>query len=118
MRRRNSCLAALELLRKAHASIQLNEVVAYLYIAENEGINVSELAQLAGFGSSLASRTARRLAAAGASHALAPALGLVELSVQGNDARGRVLTLSPDGRRLRDQLDNIIACGNPIAVQK
>lgn len=117
VRRRNACLAAIELLRKACPAISFNEVLAFLYLCENEGVNIRELAQLTGFNDSCASRTARRLAEKGAPFALAPYLALVELRAQPTDRRGRTLFLTPLGRQLRDEIECIILDGVPIRAR-
>lgn len=115
-RRRNACLGALEEMRGICGDVQLSDALAFLYICENEGINISELAQLAGLGPSSASRAARRLIRAGAPCALAPSLGLIEMSVQRTDRRGRILTLTPGGQRLRTAMEALIAAATPIAL--
>lgn len=115
-RRRNACLAVLEKLRRTCGEMSVSETVAFLYVCENEGINIRELAQLAGLSASSASRTARRLASPGARFALAPSFGLVELRLQPGDGRGRILYLTALGRALRDELDQIIAAGALIGA--
>jgi DNA-binding MarR family transcriptional regulator len=113
-RRRNSCLAAIEHMRRQHGDVRLTDAITFLYVCENEGINVRELAQLAGLTPSSASRTARRLAAREAPRALAPWLGLIELDQQATDARGRSLTLTSKGRQLRHEIDSLIKMAIPI----
>jgi DNA-binding MarR family transcriptional regulator len=113
-RRRNSCLAVLEQMRSIGVDITLTETICFLYICENEGINVRELAQLSGLTPSSASRAARRLTTADAPFALAPALGLIELSTQPTDRRGKILNLTPEGKRLRESVDELIAAAEPI----
>lgn len=117
LRRRNACLSAIEHLRSACGDVALTDAVAFLYICENEGINVSELAQLARLTPSSASRAARRLIPAEAPFALPPSLGLLEMKTQGTDRRGRTLTLSSEGRTLRDKLDTIIRGAAPIVPE-
>jgi DNA-binding MarR family transcriptional regulator len=113
-RRRNSCLAVLEQIRAIGFDVSLSETICFLYICENEGINVRELAQLAGLTPSSASRAARRLTTPDAPCALAPALGLVQLTIQASDRRGRILTLTPAGKSLRQTIDVLIAAAHPI----
>lgn len=114
-RRRNSCLQALEDVRSVSSAISLRDIVAFLYVAENEGINLKELAQIGGFTDSTASRTARSMAAPGSRDALPPFLGLLELRPNPADQRGRVLHLTAEGRALRDRLDGTIIAAIPIA---
>jgi DNA-binding MarR family transcriptional regulator len=113
-RRRNSCLAAIEHMRRQHGDIRLTDAIAFLYVCENEGMNVRELAQLAGLTPSSASRAARRLATREAPRALAPFLGLIELDRQSTDRRGRTLTLTANGRQLRQEMDSLIQLATPI----
>jgi DNA-binding MarR family transcriptional regulator len=116
-RRRNSCLQVLEEVRSLSAAATLKDVVAFLYVCENEGINLRELAQICGFTDSTASRTAGSLAAAGAPGALPPALGLIELRKDPRDDRSRTLHLTQRGRRLRDQVELLIAEARPVRVR-
>lgn len=115
-RKRNACLATIERMRKACGDIRLNDAVAFLYICENEGINVRELAQLAGLTASSASRTARRLTGRDTAHALAPALDLIDMRQQPTDRRGRVLTLTAKGRRLQHDMNQVILAATPILL--
>jgi DNA-binding MarR family transcriptional regulator len=113
-RKRNSCLAAIEHMRRCCGDIRLNEAIAFLYVCENEGVNIRELAQLTRLTPSSASRTARRLASKDSPNALAPSLGLVDLRVQATDHRGRILTLTATGRRLQEELNRLIVAATPI----
>jgi DNA-binding MarR family transcriptional regulator len=115
-RKRNACLAAIEHLRRNCGDMSLSDVLAFMYVCENSGINIRELSQLSGLTPSSASRAARRLASADAPAALPPALGLIELNPQPNDKRGRVASLSPNGLRLRHELDQIIASATPLVL--
>jgi DNA-binding MarR family transcriptional regulator len=115
-RRRNSCLQALEEIRTLSRAATLKDVVAFLYICENEGMNLRELAQVCGFTDSTASRTARSLTPPGSAGALPPALGLVELRADPRDDRGRTLHLTEPGRRLRDRIDRLIAEARPVQL--
>jgi DNA-binding MarR family transcriptional regulator len=113
-RRRNSCLAVIETMRRSWGDVSLNEAVTFLYICENEGVNLSELIQLTGLSLSSASRASRRLLSKDAAHALPPALGLVAVAVQSTDKRSRVFFLTDAGRAARDEMNAIIAAAVPI----
>ncbi len=113
-RKRNSCLAAIEHMRSCCGDIRLSEAIAFLYVCENEGINIRELAQLTRLTTSSASRSARRLASKDSPNALPPSLGLVDLHVQSTDHRGRILMLTPTGRRLQEELNHLIVTATPI----
>jgi hypothetical protein len=110
-RRRNALLEALEFFRCADPNIRLSTVLAFLYLCENEGFCVSELAAAAGMTLATASRAARSLAASDAPGALPPALGLAELRAEG---KVRALYLSAAGRALRDRLDETIVRATTI----
>lgn len=111
-RRRNALLEALELFRTEDPSPRLSTVVAFLYLCENEGFCISELAAASGMTLATASRAARSLIAPGAPGALAPSLGLAELRRHG---KVRALHLSAAGRHLRDKLDETIVQATTIA---
>ncbi len=113
-RRRSALTAGLERLRREHGFATLAEVVCFLYVAENEGLSVKQLAALAGTSLATASRTARAFAPAAMAGALPPARGLVEMRLHGADARERRLFLTPAGLALREALDAAIARGDLI----
>lgn len=115
LRRRNAVLETLELFRTLEPGLWVNSIVAYLYVCENEGINVRELAYACRLNVPTASRSVRALAPPDAESALAPALGLVELRPDPNDGRGRRLFLTEQGRALRDRIDGVIRAAVPIA---
>lgn len=111
VRRRNALLEALEFFRCEDPNTRLSTVLAFLYLCENEGFCVSELAAAAGMTLATASRAARSLASPDAPGALPPALGLAELRPQG---KVRALHLTPAGRALRDRLDETIVRATTI----
>jgi len=115
MRRRNTILAGLELFRKKTPDLWVNNILTFLYAAENEGLNVKELAQVSRLSEATASRSIRSFAAPGASTALKPALGLVELVENPADGRGRLIYLTDEGRRVATELDELILQAQPIA---
>ena len=114
MRQRDSLLEALMIFRSLSPKVSLSEVIAYLYICENEGLSVQELAYVTGMSQSAASRNLRGLGRAGTPWAKAPALGLVEPFLRPSDGRSHVLHLSEAGERLRGHLDGVIARAVPI----
>jgi len=113
-RRRNSFLESILLLRKLHPEITINVIIAFLYIAENPGINIVELSQICGFNMPTASRVARALGPEGVEGSLPPYLGLVDIFLNPNDPRGRMLSISDQGRDVCARLDAIIAESQPI----
>lgn len=113
-RRRDSVLEALEILRGAEPAISLTHTLAFLYICENEGLNISELACICRTTIATASRTARALTAKSSADSLKPAAGWVESRPNPTDSKGRVLFLTETGRQLRARIDVVIRASQPI----
>ncbi len=116
-RRRNTLLACLERCRREVRPMSLSHLLAFLYIAENQGLNVTELADICRTTTATASRTARAMLVEGAMDALQPFFGLVEARPNPADVKGRVLFLTPAGRKLREELDALIADAIPIDAE-
>lgn len=104
-RRRNSVLDVLALYQALGAPGGLVSLVAFLYLCENEGLCISELAAVAGLNMAAASRAAHSLARSEDADGLTPAPGLVELRQTG---RVRALFLTQAGRDFRDRIDSRI----------
>ena len=115
MRRRNTGLDIMERLRAQGEGMTFNAMLVFMYVAENEGINVSDLARVCRMTEATASRSARAQAAPGVPGGLPPHLGLLELRPDPYDGRGRLLFLSDRGRELRDQIDTVIREARTIA---
>jgi DNA-binding MarR family transcriptional regulator len=115
-RRRSACLAALERMRTWRKDVPLNDVVAFLYVCENEGVTLRELAALTRLDQSTASRTIARLANPGDLAGGAPP-PLVHARARDDDGRALALFLSDTGRSLRSDIDAIIARANPIVTR-
>lgn len=112
-RKRNACLASMERMRGWRVDVSLNEMLTFLYLCENEGITVRELAVLTKLNESTASRTVARLA--GDRGELGPGgAALIEPKAREEDRRGLALMLSDAGRALRSDLDALIAQAAPI----
>lgn len=97
MRKRNAVLQALHLLKAIDPGVSVNEVIAFLYAAENEGLTVQDMARVSGLTQS-------------------PVLGLLEAFLNPDDGRSHVIHLSAQGRELRERLDAIILQSVTIAV--
>jgi DNA-binding MarR family transcriptional regulator len=117
MRARDSLLQALHVFKALDARVSVNEIVAFLYVCENEGLTVQELADVARLTQSTASRSVRALGPAGSEWAQPPALGLVEAYLNPNDGRSHVIHLSEHGRQVRERLDAIIREAAPIVEE-
>ena len=116
MRPRDSLLEAVLALKALDPRISVNEVVAFLYVCENEGLSVQELAFVADLTQSTASRSLRSLGRPGSEWAQPPALGLVDAFLNPNDGRSHVIHLTDAGRNLRDHLDDLIRRAIPITI--
>ncbi len=101
-------LEAILALKALDARISVNEIVAFLYTCENEGLSVQELAYVAGLTQSTASRSLRSLGRPGSDWAQAPALDLVDAYLNPTDGRSHVVHLTDKGRAMRDRLDDMI----------
>jgi len=108
MRARNALLQAMHLLKGLDARISVNEVIAFLYAAENEGLTVQDMAYVAGLTQSTASRSLRALGPPDSPWSQAPALGLVDAYLNPADGRSHIIRLSARGREVRERLDAII----------
>jgi hypothetical protein len=113
-RRRNAVLDALELLRRHGPSINLSQVRAFLYVCENEGLSVSELAELLSTTRATGSRVARSMGCESAPDSLSPYLGLVCLAGSDNGDPLKAIRLTDVGRRLQARIDDIISRAEPI----
>ena len=111
VRQRNAILETLELFRDLHPGITLGNMIAFMYTCENEGLTILDLAQVSGFYLATASRTIRAFSCPEAEGAMSPALGLVEVT---QSPRGKTIHLTEAGRKLRAQLEDIIAEAAPI----
>ena len=114
MRRRNSLLQLVEHFRTLDPEIVVNDILVFMYVCENEGLNITELARLARLTEATASRRARALASPDIPYPVAPSMGLVEI-FQGEDGRQRLLYLTEKGRELRATVDRLIAAAIPVA---
>lgn len=114
-RRRDTVLAAIETFRSLDPGITVANIVLFLYVAENEGISVTELASAGGFKKPTASRSIRSLASKGSRWALPPFLGLVEVGAQGPARNSKTIRLTPHGKALCERLDQLIS--NPVPVR-
>jgi DNA-binding MarR family transcriptional regulator len=102
---RGSVLKTLEYFRARAPDVSLNSIVAFLQICEHEGAALKDIAYICRLTDATASRSVRALAAPETIGALPPALGLIEIFQNPDDARGRLVFLTQEGRALRDAID-------------
>ena len=113
-RRRNSFLACLVMIRKQAPDVTVSELLAFLYVAENPGIRVKELAILMETTNATASRASRALLTPGDSGALPPGRGWLLMASNGREATSRHLYPTDAGRTLLERLDDLIRAARPI----
>lgn len=115
-RRRNTILAALELFRGLGIPRGFNAMLTFLYVCENEGLTVTELAQVTRMSVASAARLTRIVAG---SDPLEPAPAeavLLELRPSTKDKRVSNVHLTERGREVRNQLERIIRDAAPICA--
>ena len=117
VRRRNTLLEGMVRLRKASPAINLTSAIVLFYIAENPGINVTELAELAHIETPTASRIVKALASPRSFDAEGGQARLVDVFDNVRDPRRRVLRLSPAGQELCAILETVISDAVPIGAQ-
>lgn len=105
---------------KARApGLSLGQLAAFLHTARNEGVRMTELADLCRESVANTSRYVRSMTAADYPGSLGEAHGLLELQRGAHDARVRHVLLSADGRALLEALDLALesepATGTPDA---
>lgn len=100
-------LCALEAFKALSPDVTISQVIAFLYVSGHDGLSVQDLARLAGFTQSTASRSLRAIGVPGTGWAQRPALGLVEAFLCPTDGRTHRIWLSSTGREMRDRLDRL-----------
>lgn len=114
MRSRNTLLAALECFRNKTPDLWVNNIVTFLYVCENEGISINELAHVSRLSLPTASRAIRSFAVNDRRGGLG--LGLVELVENPADARSKLILLTEKGRQMALELDRLISLATPIQL--
>src|SRR3569832_1432229 len=115
-RGRNSVLEARETFRALNTPRAFHGMILFLYVCENEGLNVSELAYVADMQVATTARVVNILSGEGDESALAPDEALFEFRTSSEDRRLKFVHLSERGRRLRDRVEDIIAQANPVLI--
>ena len=97
-------IKALGRLRDRHSDMTLQQAMSFFLVAEKPGITQRELYEALGTNDSVASRTVAILSDVGSRNT--PGLDLVEMRINPEDRRERILRLTPKGRRLMDDIVN------------
>lgn len=96
-------LAALAEVERVAPGLSLGQLTMLLHVVRREGVRISDLARLGGWGESRVSRGVRAMTMAGEPGSLPPAYGLVEI-LRGGDARARHLVPTTLGAALAKSL--------------
>jgi DNA-binding MarR family transcriptional regulator len=107
----NTLLAAVYAMRGAFPALTLRQSIAFLYVCENEGLNMRELAFVSKLSEQAISRGVRGMAEGAPQHASPP---LLRLQRHPFDNRLRLVFLSEAGAALRDRVSHAIAGRSPI----
>ncbi|HWE46541.1 MAG TPA: hypothetical protein VG407_10980 [Caulobacteraceae bacterium] len=113
-RRRDTILAALEAFREENLPRSLTGLMLFLYICENEGLTVSELAHIARVHVAMAARIVKTMAGEAHETPLSPERVIFELRTSKDDKRLKLIHLSDRGRQIRARLEALIADAVPI----
>jgi hypothetical protein len=114
MRRRNTILAALELFRSEDLPRSLSSFRLFLYVCENEGLTVSELAHVTRTSVAMTARVVKMLAGDTTETPLAPDRSIFVLKDSPLDKRLKLVHLSAHGLLLRNRFESLIAEASPI----
>jgi DNA-binding MarR family transcriptional regulator len=113
-RRRDTILAAIEAFREENLPRSLTGLTLFLYICENEGLTVSELAHIARVHVAMSARIVKTMAGEAHETPLAPERVIFELRSSPEDKRLKLIYLTERGRAIRARLEQLIADAVPI----
>ena len=113
-RRRDTILAALEAFREENLPRSLTGLLLFLYICENEGLTVSELAHVARVHVAMAARIVKTMAGEAHETPLQPDRVIFELRNSPEDKRLKLIYLTERGLMIRARLEQLIADAAPI----
>ena len=112
-RRRNSILAALELLRSRHVNLTISDVLVFAAVAR--GLReLGEIARETGLSKETVSRCARSMLSQRSAHHLPPSADLLAMEISPRNNRTRLFSLNDQGRMLLAAINRLIADADPI----
>jgi hypothetical protein len=118
IRRRDTILAALEAFREENLPRSLSALMLFLYICENEGLTVSELAFVSRTPVAMAARIVKMLAGETPDALLTPDCAIFEYRTSAKDKRLKFVYLAQRGRLICDRLERLIEDAAPIRTRK
>jgi DNA-binding MarR family transcriptional regulator len=113
-RHKNSLLQAIETFDELRAPRPFHTMMLFLYVCENEGLTVTELAFVTRSTVSSTARLVRALAGQNTQDAPYLRAPLFDLEGSPKDRRLKFIHLSPQGQSLRSRLEAVIAAAKPI----
>lgn len=116
-RRKNSILAALEVLRDRHPNLTVSDVRVFAAIARGRQ-TLAAIALETGLSKQTASRCARSFLSARSAFALAPQADLVTVELSRRNNRTRLFNLNAAGEAVRSEVDALIAARRPILIDR
>jgi DNA-binding MarR family transcriptional regulator len=108
----------MEVFRDEDLPRSLTGLTLFLYVCENEGLTVSELAHVSRSGVAMTARVAKMLAGEVADAPVPPDRMIFEFRHAPEDKRLKFVHLTPRGRALRDRIEDIIAEAHPIGARR
>jgi DNA-binding MarR family transcriptional regulator len=109
----NSLFAALDAMRASFPSLTLRQSIAFLYVCENEGLSLRELAYISRMHDQTVSRGVRSMALGGPDRTWPP---LLRLQKHPSDGRLLLIFLSEAGATLKEAVNRAIAERSPIRL--
>jgi DNA-binding MarR family transcriptional regulator len=115
-RRRNSILAAIELLRRRHINLTTSDVLVFAAVARGFR-ELGEIARDTSLSKETVSRCARSMLSQRSPHHLPPAADLLAVEISPRNNRTRLFTLNEQGRQLLEAINTLIEEADPIQVE-
>lgn len=111
----SALLASIETIRLKNRDIGLMGVIVFLYICENEGMSVKELAYHCGASDASISRSIQALRLPTSRSGKASHNGLVHVFQNPDDGRRHLVFLTEHGQRLRDEIGALLTAQSNVA---
>jgi DNA-binding MarR family transcriptional regulator len=100
-------LSALQSFLRNDRNMHLEGILVFLRVCEGDGLSIKDLVYLCGLGESMVSRSVESLRSQKG--------GLVRIEQHPDDRRRRLVFLTEEGLRLREEIGQILATPSPSA---